>query len=205
MAPVFGRRPVERSDYISTHNTFRRGDWLYETNKGNNQNASPNDFVRSEGCLILETNSVPGEGEAGNSGYNALGLGDRILGDDGGSGFSQDVISATTYGPLRDLRGLDVATTFSRNLNSTGHTLVGVSGGSSNSMVEFRVGDGMVLGVGDPYGFKWFDNRFSKNLNAYLNFIENCAPVSRTPVLEAQIEIKPGKNPNSINCKKDRE
>ena len=81
-------------------------------------------FVRGGGCLILETNAVPGEGEAANLAYNALGLGIRVLGGGGGEGVFQDVESATTVGPLGDLRGQSFATTFSRNLNATGHTLV---------------------------------------------------------------------------------
>jgi len=161
------------------------------------------DFVRSGGCLILETNSILAEGDAANAAYTALGLGVRVLGFGDGNGVFQDVVSATTVGPLGDLRGQSFATTFSRNLDPTGHTLVGVSEPSLNSIVEFLVGEGMVLGLGDPYGFNLFDNVSPNNLNAYLNFIENCITPSSGP-LQPEILIKPGGSPNSINCRNDK-
>jgi hypothetical protein len=161
-----------------------------------------NEFVTGGGCLILETNAYPGEDVAANSAYEALGLGPRVSGGGNGNGLFLDVISATTLGPLGDLRGQSFATTFSRKIDPTGHTLVAVSG-STNSMVEFKVGEGLVLGVGDPYGFNLFDDSSPNNLNAYLNFIENCMPASRAP-LQAVIDIKPGGTPNSINCRNDK-
>lgn len=162
-----------------------------------------NDFVRGGGCVILETNSIQAEADAANLAYSSLGLGDRILEfyyELGG--VFQPVLSATTVGPLADLRGESFATSSARDLDPTGHTLVGVIAGTINSMVEFKVGDGMVLGLGDPYGFNLFKST-PNNLNAYLNFIENCMPASKAPV-QAEIEIKPGGNPNSINCRNDK-
>lgn len=161
-----------------------------------------NEFVTGGGCLIIETNSGPGEDTAANSAYDALGLGSRVSGGGNGDGVFLDVESATTVGPLGNLRGQGFATTFSRGIDPTGHTLVAVSA-SVNSMVEFRVGEGLVLGVGDPYGFNWFDLRSPNNLKAYLNFIENCTASSRA-ALQVLIDIKPGSTPNSINCRSSR-
>jgi hypothetical protein len=154
--------------------------------------------------VILETNSLQKEADAANVAYDALGLGRRVLAllsDQEGQ--FQDVVSATTVGPLGDLRGQSFEGSNSRDIDPTGHTLVGVSGDSTNSMVEFTVGDGMVLGVGDPYGFNLFDSEPRNNLNAYLNFIENCMPASGESG-QPEIEIKPNGAPNSINCRNDK-
>jgi hypothetical protein len=165
------------------------------------------DFVQNGGCLILETNSLQSEADAANSAYNALGLGPRVSSSLGlGQGVFQNVEAATTVGPLGDLRGQSFTSSLSRDLDFSDHTLVGVTVDINdvtiNSMVEFMVGDGMILGVGDPYGLNLFKST-PNNLNAYLNFIENCMPASKAPA-EAEIEIKPGGNPNSINCNNDK-
>jgi len=129
-----------------------------------------NNFVQNGGWLIIETDSDIPEQTSANSGYSALGLGNRV-----GAisfvtgGIFENVVTTTTVGPQGDLRGLAYGTTPARNIDPTGHTLVGVMGGATNTWVEFTVGSGGVLGVGDPYGFNQFLGL--NNHKALLNYI----------------------------------
>jgi len=127
-----------------------------------------NNFVQNGGWLIIETDSDIPEQTSANSGYSALGLGNRagVIGT--GSGVFQNVVTKTTVGQQGDLRTLTYGTTAARNIDPTGHTLVGVMG-STDSWVEFTVGSGGVLGVGDPYGFNQFLG--ANNHKALLNYI----------------------------------
>jgi hypothetical protein len=138
------------------------------------ESAALSAFILGGGSLILETNSAQNEADSANSGYNALGLGNRVLGVQGGNvgGFFQNVISATTVGPHGDLRNQRFDGSVARNIDPSGHLLVGVNDAAVTSWVEFSVGAGAVLGVGDPYGFNLFDGN-PNNINAYLNFIAN--------------------------------
>jgi hypothetical protein len=81
----------------------------------------------------------------------------------------------TTVGPFGDLRGLSFGSSLVTTLALGPGVAVG-SNGASLSMVEFVIGSGHVLAVGDPYGFGLFMNPGASlynpnNANAYLNFL----------------------------------
>jgi hypothetical protein len=150
-------------------------------------------FVIGGGSLIIEANSDPSEQASGNSLLAALGLGSPYTGIVGGeqtstAGTFLNVTSATTVGPLGDLRGLNFGSSLVADINPTGGTLIGTND-AIRAMVEFMPfsGGGKVLAVGDPYGFNLFqrpgDSSFNpNNQKAYLNFIES--QKSSTPVPE---------------------
>jgi hypothetical protein len=137
------------------------------------------DFIEGGGCLIIEANSLSSEQDSANAALNALGLGNPYTGVTGGvnsatGGLFSAANVSTLVGPLGDLRGLDFGTSIVAELNPAGGTAVG-SVGSLVSWVQFQVGAGGVLAVGDPYGFGLFYDGFlgnPNNANAYLNFIE---------------------------------
>jgi len=130
-----------------------------------------NNFVQNGGWLILETDSFTSDQTSSNSGYNALGLGNRVGATAGGNvgGTFENVVTATTVGPLGDLRTLSFDGSVARAIDDTGHTLVGKTTVPHDTWVEFSVGSGGVLGLGDPYGFNLFSA--DNNDEAYTNFI----------------------------------
>ncbi|MCK4375886.1 MAG: hypothetical protein KAX19_11170, partial [Candidatus Brocadiae bacterium] len=140
--------------------------------------AALNSFVTAGGYLIVEANSLSSEQAGANSMLAALGLGSPYAGATGGgpSGTFQNVVTATTVGPLGDLRGLTFGSSLTADIDPTGGTLVGVNA-AIRAMVEYNAGLGLVLAVGDPYGFGLFypgGSRFNdNNRKAYLNFIED--------------------------------
>lgn len=145
-------------------------------------------FVNAGGCVIIEANSDPNEQASGNSALSGLGLGSPYNGLVSGSngstaGLFSNNVTATTVGPLGDLRGLTFGSSLCADITTTGGTLVGTNG-TVNCMVEYVVGNGRVLACGDPYGFGLFVNPTGSlynpnNSKAYLNFIEKeTGPVS---------------------------
>ena len=141
-------------------------------------------FVAAGGLIILETDSVASERASANSAYAALGLGAIDPTETGVASANQgtfaNIATSTTVGPLGDLRGQTWAGSPSPGVPSAG-VVIGALGGS-NKWIEFAVGSGGVLGVADPFGLTTFTDPTSSfynpnNLNAYLNFIENAAPV----------------------------
>jgi hypothetical protein len=153
-------------------------------------------FVATGGLLILETDSDPAEQDGASSAYAALGLAAIDPTETGALSVDQgtfaNLATSTTVGPLGDLRGLTWAGTASPGAPGGG-AVIGALGGS-NKWVEFAVGSnsGGVLGVADPFGLSTFTRATNpclpepscpnpyynpNNLNAYLNFIENAAPV----------------------------
>jgi len=145
------------------------------------------DFINAGGLIILETDSdqaFPDEQAAANSAYVALGLAvidptvSGVASADQGT--FANIVTSTTVGPLGDLRSLTWAGSPSPGVPGGG-AVIGALGGS-NKWVEYAVGSGGVLGVADPFGLSTFTRDTSSfynpnNLNAYLNFIENAAPV----------------------------
>ncbi len=143
-------------------------------------------FIAAGGLIILETDSIAAEQAGANSAYAALGLGAIDPTEIGVVSASQgtlaNIVTSTTVGPLGDLRGLTWAGSPSPGVPGGGAVIGAL--GTSNKWVEFAVGSGGggVLGVADPYGITTFTDSTStfynpNNLNAYLNFIENAAPV----------------------------
>ena len=114
------------------------------------------------------------------------------------AGTFTNVATATTVGPLGDLRGQRFATTSIAAIGLGSGALVGTNG-SLNAMVEYQpygASGGSVLAVGDPYGFNLFQQTGSSyynpnNQKAYLNFIENNVPANPAPsaVLLASIGV----------------
>ena len=131
-----------------------------------------NNFIQNGGWLILETDSASSETASANSGYSALGLGNRALASVG-SGFIPgtflNVVTPTTVGQLGDFRGQSYLGSVGPAINPAGHTLVAVSNIPHDTWVEFSVGSGGVLGVGDPMGFNLFSA--DNNDEAITNFI----------------------------------
>ncbi len=133
--------------------------------------AALNNFIQNGGWLILESDSTSSIQASSNSAYNALGLGNRVLGVSGGNvgGTFENVVTATTVGPLGDFRGQSFDGSLARDLDDTGHTLVAQSTVPIRTWVEYTVGSGGVLGLGDNYGITLFaaDN----NNEAYVNYV----------------------------------
>jgi len=139
-------------------------------------------FVMNGGRVIVEANSARSEQIAGNTVLAGLGLGNPFNGKTGGiqtptGGTFTNNITATTVGPLGDLRGQTFGTSITADLNIGTGTLVGVNQ-SINALVEFQpyAGGGLVLAWGDPGGFNLFQQVGAKHYNpnnqaAYLNFI----------------------------------
>lgn len=150
------------------------------------------DFIDAGGLLILETDSTSASDQpSANSAYAALGIGaiDPVFDGDNtaNQGTFFNVESSTTVSLFADLRGETWGGTNSPSVpvpGPGGGVVLGTVG-SSRKWVEYAVGSGGggVLGVADPYGFDIFTNSASgpyynqNNLPAYLNFIENAAPV----------------------------
>lgn len=153
------------------------------------ETAAISNFVINGGSLIVEANND--SYASANSVLNALGLGLPYYTTGGSSGPNAGVFAniatATTVGPLGDLRGQTFATTSIAAVGLGSGTLVGTNGLLS-AMVEYQpygAGGGSVLAVGDPYGFNLFQQAGSSyynpnNQKAYLNFIENNLP-AHTP------------------------
>jgi len=128
-------------------------------------------YIRNGGWLILETDSPSSEQAATNSAYNALGLGNRVGATAGGNvgGTFENVVTATTVGVLGDFRGQSFAGSVARALDDTGHTLVAQNTVPLKTWVEYTVGSGGVLGLGDPYGFDLF--QADNNDEAIANYV----------------------------------
>ncbi len=129
-------------------------------------------YIRNGGWLILETDSDSSEAASANSAYNALGLGNRA-GANVGAGFIPgtylNIVTATTVGQLGDFRGQSYLGSVGPAINPAGHTLVAVSNIPHDTWVEFSVGSGGVLGVGDPMGFNLFSA--DNNDEAITNYV----------------------------------
>ena len=156
-----------------------------------------NNFIQNGGWLILETDSSTSEQTSANSGYTALGLGNRVgaIGS-AANGIFENVVTATTVGPLGDFRLASYSSSLARTLDDTGHTLVGENGGVTKSIVEYTVGSGGVLGLGDPYGFNLFSA--DNNDEAITNYVlgNHCSvviggeiiPINTTALLLAGVQ-----------------
>jgi hypothetical protein len=133
-------------------------------------------FVNGGGRIIIETNSITSEQTAADSGYTALGLGNRVgsLGN-GVQGDNTGTFTAattlTTVGLFGDLRGAGFWSSVAAIIDPTGGTPVGTWGTTNpnTTWVEFAVGAGWVLGVGDPYGIDLFSD--PDNITGYMNFL----------------------------------
>ncbi len=128
-----------------------------------------NNFIQSGGSLIVEsdsTNQAPA-----NTAFSALGLGNRVGAPSGGNvgGTFENVITPTTVGPLGDFRGQSFDGSVANDLDDTGHTLVAQNTVPLKTWVEYSVGSGQVLGLGDPYGFNLFSA--DNNDEAIVNFV----------------------------------
>lgn len=155
------------------------------------EQAAISNFVRNGGWLIVEANyGSYGEAASANSVLTALGLDSPFSSGTGGgnaynAGTFTNAPTATTVGPLGDLRGLTFGSSNIAPIVDIGSgTLVGTNG-SSNAMVEYQpyANGGRVLAVGDPYGCNLFQQAGSSFYNpnnqyAYLNFIGNDPPLS---------------------------
>ncbi len=130
-----------------------------------------NNFIQNGGWLILETDTLSSEQTASNSAYNALGLGNRVGASAGGNlgGTFENVVTATTVGVLGDFRLDSFAGSVARALDDTGHTLVAQNTFPLKTWVEYTVGSGGVLGLGDPYGFDLFSA--DNNDEAIVNYV----------------------------------
>jgi len=130
-----------------------------------------NNFISNGGSLIIETDSILSEQTSANLGYSTLGLGNRVIGPNNAAnvgGTFENIVAATTVGPLGDLRGQSYAGSVTPQIDPTGHTLIAKSVENRNTWVEFSVGSGNVLGLADPYGVDLFTDN---NDEAYINFV----------------------------------